>query len=410
MLTPYDEFPVHQSSRPFSMIPSTDYGWDDGYYFGMMNARDRMFLDVNFRVNPNTDMVGGAAVFVRGDRQFVLRLNRVWRDDFALRIGPLSLEVLEPLRSWRLRLEENDSGLAFDVCWQGASPPILEAHHLVHQRGRVMTDQSRYNQAGRASGAIDFRGDRVELTPDVWGAARDHSWGIYVQRPPFAPDPRWLPPAAPPQRRRALRFWTIFSTPGAGPSGFFQVNELSDGTEAGMLDVFSSPFEGRIHQGYDDPGVRLSTYEHEMTFEPGTRLLREARFRLVDENDEVWSIDFVRAMMPWSARTLGYSPGGWRDGGNFHSFHGATDLALEWDEPVDISVQPMPALTNVALEPGEDRFAMRSAADRPETGTVLTCHVTVRTPRGETVDGGTCHVDASLLGAYPRYGITDDTP
>lgn len=34
LLTPYDELPVHQSSQPFSVIPSTDYGWDDGYYFG----------------------------------------------------------------------------------------------------------------------------------------------------------------------------------------------------------------------------------------------------------------------------------------------------------------------------------------------------------------------------------------
>ncbi|TYL55455.1 hypothetical protein FXB39_03730 [Nocardioides sp. BGMRC 2183] len=409
MLTPYDEFPVHQSPHPFSLIPSTDYGWDDGYYFGMMNARDRMFLDVNFRVNPNTDMVGGAALFVKDDRQFVLRLNRVWRDDFALRIGPLSLEILEPLRTWRLRLEENDSGLEFDVTWRGSTPPILEAHHLVQQRGRIVTDQSRYNQPGRASGWIDYRGARVEVDPAVWGAARDHSWGIYVQRPPFAPDPRWLPPAEPAAAARALRFWTIFSTPD-GPGGFFQINETSDGRQAGMVDVFSAPFEGRVHRGYDDPGVILVSYEHEMSFEPGTRLFREGTVGLIDERGERWEIHFERAMMPWSARTIGYSPGGWRDGGNFHSFHGSRDLAIEWDEPVDISVQPMSAISNIALEPGADRFAMRAAADKPETGTVLTCQVTVTSPQGETFTGGTCHVDASVLGAYPRYGITSDTP
>lgn len=409
MLTPYDEFPVHQSSYPFSQIPSTDYGWDDGYYFGIMNSAERMFLDVNFRVNPNTDMVGGATVFVKDDRQFVLRLNRVWRPDFDLRIGPLVLEPVEALRVWRLRLEENESGLEFDVRWEGTAPPILEAHHLVHQRGRTVTDQSRYNQPGRASGSVLFRGEAVPVTPDVWGGARDHSWGIYVQRPPFAPDARWLPPAEVPSTKRALRFWTIFSTPG-GPSGFFQVNELSDGSQAGMVDVFSSPFEGRIHLTYDDPGATLVSYEHEMAFEPGTRLFKSGTFRFVDEHGESWTVDFERAMMPWSARTLGYSPGGWRDGGNFHSFHGSEKLAIEWDEPVDISVQPMPAITNVPLEPGEDRFSMRSAVDKPETGTVLTCHVTVHTPKGETYAGGTCHVDASMLGAYPRYGITADTP
>ena len=40
MLTPYDEFPVHQASRPFSYIPSTDYNWDDGYYFGVQSRED----------------------------------------------------------------------------------------------------------------------------------------------------------------------------------------------------------------------------------------------------------------------------------------------------------------------------------------------------------------------------------
>ncbi|GGJ41344.1 hypothetical protein [Streptomyces brasiliensis] len=410
MLTPYDEFPVHQSSRPFSMVPSTDYGWDDGYYFGLMNPVDRQFLDVNFRVNPNTDMVGGAALLVVDDHQFVVRTNRCWRRDFDLRIGPLRLENLEPMRQWRLVLEENDSGLAFDVLWQAATPPILEAHHYVEQRGRVTTDQSRYNQPGRGSGWISFRGRTIDVTPERWGAARDHSWGLYVQRPPFAPDPSHLPPTPPRSRPRALRFWTIFSFPDGGPGGFFQANELSDGSQAGMTDVFSSPFEGRIHLGPDDEGVDLATYEHDMTFEPGTRLLRTASFRLTDAAGATWEVDFERAMMPWSPRTLGYSVGSWRDGGNFHSFHGSEELAIEWDEPVDISVQPMPPLANVPVAPGEDRFRMRADAGKPETGTVLTCHVVLRSPGGRRYDGGTCHVDCSVLGPYPRYGITEATP
>jgi hypothetical protein len=409
MLTPYDEFPVHQSSRPFSMIPSTDYGWDDGYYFGMMSPAEQMFLDINFRVNPNTDMVGGAVAFVRRGEQFVMRLNRCWRRDFGLSLGPLRLEVVEPMRTWRLRLEENDSGLDFDVVWEATTPAILEAHHLVFQRGKATTDQSRYNQPGRASGTIRFRGESYDLNPTSWGGARDHSWGLYVQRAPLAPDPRWLPPAESPKARRALRFWTIFSLPRGGPGGFFQINELSDGTQAGMTDVFSSPFEGRIYRGFEE-GVDLTSYTHEMVFEPHSRLLKEAHFTFTDASGGTWEAEFTRAMMPWSARTLGYSVGGWRDGGNFHAYHGSEELAIEWDEAVDISVQPMPALTNVALEPGEDRFGMRAAAGKPETGTVLTCHVTIRSPDGEKFTGGACHTDCSLLGAYPRYGITEDTP
>ena len=35
MLSQYDEYPVHQAPRPFAHIPSTDYSWDEGYYFGV---------------------------------------------------------------------------------------------------------------------------------------------------------------------------------------------------------------------------------------------------------------------------------------------------------------------------------------------------------------------------------------
>ena len=44
MLTPYDEYPVHQSPYPFSYIPSTDYNWDEGYYVGVFSAAERVFL------------------------------------------------------------------------------------------------------------------------------------------------------------------------------------------------------------------------------------------------------------------------------------------------------------------------------------------------------------------------------
>jgi hypothetical protein len=62
MLSKYDEYPVHQSAHPFSRIPSTDMSWDEGYYFGIFNADEQVFLLTGLRVNPNADIVGGYAV------------------------------------------------------------------------------------------------------------------------------------------------------------------------------------------------------------------------------------------------------------------------------------------------------------------------------------------------------------
>ena len=48
MLSPYDEYPVHQTPYPVSYIPSTDYNWDEGYYFAAFNPDEKVFLATGF--------------------------------------------------------------------------------------------------------------------------------------------------------------------------------------------------------------------------------------------------------------------------------------------------------------------------------------------------------------------------
>lgn len=115
LLTAYDEFPVHQSPHPFSFVPSTDYNWDDGYYFGVFSPNDGLFLATGARVNPNSDMFGGYALINVAGTQTTLRFNRVWRDNLDIAIGPWKVEFVEPLKRIRLSLGENDSGPTFDL-------------------------------------------------------------------------------------------------------------------------------------------------------------------------------------------------------------------------------------------------------------------------------------------------------
>src|SRR5690554_6653102 len=104
MLTPYDEFPVHQYSRPFSELPNTDVSWDDGYYFGVYSAEAKLFLFTGMRINPNTDIVGGYAGVNLNGIQHTVRLSRIWRPDFNTAIGPLSYEFTRPMEEIRLVL------------------------------------------------------------------------------------------------------------------------------------------------------------------------------------------------------------------------------------------------------------------------------------------------------------------
>lgn len=383
VLTPYDEFPVHQSAYPFSYVPSTDYNWDDGYYFGVINPDEKVFLATGFRVNPNSDMIGGYALLNVAGQQHTVRFNRCWRRDFNLRIGPFRLEILEPLRRLRLVLEENESGQSFDVIWEGAAPPYLEQHHTAENRGRRTTDQSRYSQPGFCSGFIALRGRRWEVYPESWSGTRDHSWGLYAERPPLGPDRKWLPPPQNIGPARALRFWTVFRT--GEYSGFYHLHEDADGRQLKMNDVFGTPFGGQMFKSWSGEAIELIAGRHQLELHPGTPLLKKGTVFLTDSKGNEWRQEFDAPAPPWVVMTMGYHQGSWKDGGNFFTYHGSEELALEWDE-FDFSKQPV-LYTPYGGSDVSDKFGIHKTFAEPIYGVEYGTRVTTYAPDGTSGRG-----------------------
>lgn len=349
MLGPYDELPVHQTSQPISMVADTNTGFDDGYYFGAFSAEKQTFCFQGLRVSPNTDIVGGYVGLQRAGRQRTVRFSRTWRELQDTQIGPYRITVREPYRDIRLELKENESGLSCDLTWLGSSPAYLEAHHTATNRGRATTDQSRYAQAGTVEGWIELDGERIEVgTPD-WYGSRDHSWGVYFERPPLAPNPSLLPPPIKEGTPRAFRFWTLF---GSGDlSGFYAVHEDSEGNQIPMNDTFGTPFEGRLHVGWDTEVYELKSGRCEIELVEGTRLFRRGRTFLTDAQGGEWIQEVEPACLPWVTSTIGYQAGSWSDGGSMRTYHGP-GISLDWDD-IDVSAQPFDhRLHNGVLQPG----------------------------------------------------------
>lgn len=389
MLTRYDEFPVHQSSYPFSEIPSTDYAWDDGYFFGVYNAEERLFLFSGLRVNPNSDMIGGYGAVMLDGRQYTVRVARPWRQDCDTHAGPLRYNFLEPFRDIHLSLAEHGSELAFDLHWLGLAPAYEEEHHLAWSRGRRTTDQTRYSQCGTASGWISFAGKLYEVRPHEWWGARDHSWGIYMERPPLTPDRRWLPPAEAPAVRRALRLWVLFQTPEY--SGFYHLHEDENGNQLRMNDVFGTPFDGGIDFGWEKPRLRLVAGRHEIEFIPGSRAPRRLRVFLEDEHGGQWLQEMEIRTPGWHPFTIGYAKGSWKDGGTMVTYRGADAPAVEWDD-FDFSPQPVDHTTY-------DGTVIRGMS-APES----LAHVRCTGPDGRTVEGQ-AQVELPISGRYIPYGF-----
>ena len=403
-LTPYDEFPVHQAPHPFSYIPSTDYNWDDGYFFGAFNPDEQVFLGTGARVNPNSDMIGGYALLNVAGHQITFRFSRCWRRDFNLRVGPWSVEFVEPLKKMRVRLEPNESGLSFDLLWEGTAPAVLEDHHVATRRGRRTTDQSRYSQPGKVGGWIQLRDKRWELDPQTWSGSRDHSWGLYAERPPLGPVASLLPPAPRAEGpQRALRFWTLFRSEPF--SGFYHLHEDADGVQAEFNDVFGTPFAGEIFKGFDGKAINFKSGRHEIELVPGTRMLKKATVHLVDENGGAWKQIIEAAAPPWVIQTMGYHPGSWKDGGTFHTYHGSEELATEFDE-FDFSVQPFDYKPyRVAGEAAATNFGDADRGSSKLHGFEYLARVTTHAPDG-SVSVGAGQVEMFINGPYRPLGLS----
>jgi hypothetical protein len=330
MLTPYDEYPVHQAPRPFSEIPATDFNWDDGYFWGFYDAVSGVQLLTGMRFSPNSDMVGGYASVMRKGIQRTVRVSRILRPDYSIACGPLAYDFEVPFREIRLRLEENESGVSFDLRWLGVAPPHLEPHHVATRRGRRTTDQTRYSQVGTASGWLAVDGDRYEVAPGRWHATRDHSWGLYQPRPPLS-DPRpWLPPREIPEPRRAFRLWVLWG--GEGRSGFYEMHETQDGRQMELNDVFGTPFNGAIDRNWPaEDRLRLVSGSHNLVIDPGTRRFKSGSVDLVDEHGSAWRQEIEVIQTPWATVPLGYYAGTWKDSGTIQTYHGSSPF-LEWDE------------------------------------------------------------------------------
>lgn len=408
MLSQYDEYPVHQAPRPFAHIPSTDYAWDEGYFFGVFNAEEKAFLLTGMRVNPNTDMIGGYAIVNIAGRQYSVRFSRAWRRQMDTVIGPLRFRFVEPLKTIQLTLDDNDSALAFDLTWTGVAPAYEEEHHYAETRGRVTTDQTRYSQAGEVSGRIRFERRLFDVTPDRWSGNRDHSWGLYAERRPLGGFTELLPPRPAPDVRRALRFWILFR--GGDRTGFFHIHESETGEQVRMNDVFGTPFEGCLRRGWDGPPLRLVSARHALRFQPGTRILAGGSIELVDERGERWTLELEVASPPWVPQTMGYTTGSWKDGGTMHTYHGSEELVVEWDH-FDFSRQPFDYAPYSPQDPGagarinaDNNAAFGFGTSTRIQGVEYLVKTALHAPDG-TVSRGQAHVECFVNGRYDPYGF-----
>jgi hypothetical protein len=310
-LSSFDDYPVHQTAETVRHVATSDRNFYDRYYFNLHGSSDELFMVIGLGCYPNLAVMDAFCCVRRGSAQHVVRSSKVLDDRMRTEVGPIRVEVLEPLQ--RLRVVCDPSGpngastdgseleIAADLVWEGAIPAYEEPRQFVRKYGRVMFDTMRFAQTGCWSGELEVAGERFTVTPDRWWGTRDRSWGVRPHGEPEHPGIRQ-------GEGQLTGMWNYDPMQFADHSILYMLNEEATGERVleEAVRIWADPARGVEHLGRPE-------YQHTLT--PGTRMVTHSTLRFPDAPGGPLAIDVTPLLPAYIAIGTGYGiEDDWRHG------------------------------------------------------------------------------------------------
>ena len=188
MLTPFDDYPIHQTALPLAQAGGGHPDHYDRFWFN--GYADDMYFAGALGTYPNRGVIDAAlGVVHEGVQRSVFASGRLPLDRTQTRVGPISIEIVEPLRVNRVRVEAPDHGLVADLVAEARTPACEEAPAVQHDGTRLVMEYTRATQMVSWSGELSSGGQPVQLTGPVYGT-KDRSWGLRPVGDPTPAAPR----------------------------------------------------------------------------------------------------------------------------------------------------------------------------------------------------------------------------
>ncbi|TAM08961.1 MAG: hypothetical protein EPN72_13380 [Nevskiaceae bacterium] len=261
LLTAADEYPVHQTPEPIA-VAGSDLNFYDRFWFNAYSADGQPLVAVAMGVYPNLNIMDAAISVVHGGTQYSLFASRLLDGDrMATRVKPISVEVVEPLKKVRVRVDDNEHGIRAELVFTGRAPPIQEPRFTWRMGTRTIMDSTRLTQSCTCEGWIEVAGERLAV--HGWHGTRDRSWGVRsvggANKNPFPPD------------MKPQFFWLWCPFNGADHLMYFHTNDNAEGEPWNRSAVL-------VPLGKGEPQVVLEV-RAELVFRSGTRHVRKATIR-----------------------------------------------------------------------------------------------------------------------------------
>lgn len=270
MITSFDDWPVHQSHLPVAHTATGDPNHYDRYFFNGYDRTGNTFFALAMGLYPNRHVMDASFSVIRGNEQVNVHASaRAHADRMkCTTVGPISVEIIEPLVSHRITVDAPEHGLRADLTMTASSQPFEEP--VFEQRAGVRETMryTRLTQLGSWSGWVEVDGVREDIDPARVIGSRDRSWGVrgVGERVSLG-----APVVSAPQF-----FWLWAPVCFDGFGTMFDINEYADG-------------ERWHHSGALLPGRAAAapawSVDYVIEWAPGTRHMQsfELNYRFKDE-------------------------------------------------------------------------------------------------------------------------------
>jgi hypothetical protein len=307
-LIPFDDFPVHQTSEP---LAHSGVGHQDQYdRFWFNGYTGEFYFAIALGLYPNRGVIDAAfSVVHAGVQRSVFASGRIPLDRTQTQVGPIRLEIVEPMRVNRITVAAPEFGLTAQLTAH-ARTAAYEEPRGIRNVGTIRTwDVTRATQLVRWTGTLSTGAKNIDLAGKTVFGTKDRSWGV---RPVGEPALR-----APVKGSQQMFFlWS--------PLNFddvclhYLVHEDSAGTPwsqaAVVLPVIA---DGDPVYGVDDSLRSLREVRHEIEWAPGLRRASAATLELGAPGDFARKVE-LKPLFAFRMKGVGYfhpdwAHGTWRD-------------------------------------------------------------------------------------------------
>ncbi|RLQ21662.1 hypothetical protein DWB85_11650 [Seongchinamella sediminis] len=359
MLSKFDDYPIHQTAEPVFHTASSDRFHYDRYWYNA-HARDGSFyFGVGLCRYPNLGILDGSLSLAIDGRQYAFHGScRAPHEPTDLTIGPMALQILEPMGRHRLLIADNETGISCDLLFTPRTACIEEGRQTLRNERHVVMDATRLDQFGCWSGWIRYDGKELQVDGATTFGLKDRSWGIRPVGDAYTG-------GAPLAEFQAVHFnWVpIHWEDECSLAGWFEDDSGDQWhTDQGFLPRYAS---ADAIPGTVDPAARTwkGRVDHRLSMVPGTRRASGGVITMNDRSGE--SLEISLEPVLWHRmKGLGYQHPEWGHG----RWQGELRIAAEsW---TDADLDPL-ALENLHIQ----QVVVARSGDRVGHGVLEQMHI-----------------------------------